>query len=228
MTRPLIVEGLITLYQLDTARLGGPVHYFGSAEDISSQIIWGGNEYIGLPMEATGFEMTSKGALPQPSITIANLYGAGNTLLDTYNGLIGAEVTRILTLRRFLDDGATPDPNAFITRDKFVVSQKTSHNAVAIVFKLASRMDHEGTQLPRRLLMRDLCTHTYRIWVVETQSFDYSHASCPYTGPNNFDTNDGGTTHDRDQCSRTINGCGARFAPGVLPGRFFPGVGKVR
>ena len=97
-------------------------------------------------------------------------------MLDSYNGLVGADLVRILTLRRFLDDGDTPDPLAFITRDKFVVAQKTSHNAVAIAFKLAPRMDVEGTQLPRRQILRDVCSHVYRIWNAATGAFDYSRA----------------------------------------------------
>ena len=190
--------------------------------------MWGGQPYVPLPMEASGFEMTTRGAFPQPNITISNLYGAGNLLLDSYRGLVGADLVRILTLRRFLDDGASPDPNAYITRDKFVVAQKTSHNAVAIVFKLATRMDQEGTQLPRRQILRDVCTHVYRVWDPATLAFDYSRVSCPYTGPAP------GTRPTRRPMRRTIS-ARARWpaarcasAAGVLPARFFPGVGKVK
>ena len=157
----LVTEGLITLYQLDTTRIkpgDGQIYYFASATDADTSIFWGGQEYAPLPMEATGFEMTTRGAIPQPNVTISNLFGAGNLLLDTYNGLIGATLIRILTLRRFLDDGATPDSGAYISRDVFVVAQKTSHNAMIIVFKLAARIDQEGTQLPRRQILGTLHT----------------------------------------------------------------------
>lgn len=224
----LVTTGLLTLYQLDTTRLGGPIFYFCSAEDFEHDITWGGQLYSPLPMEAQGFELTTRGAFPQPNVTISNLYGAGNLLLDEYNGLVGADLVRILTLRRFLDDGDTPDPLAFITRDKFVVAQKTSHTAVAIAFKLATRMDVEGTQLPRRQLLRDVCSHTYRFWNSTTGAFDYSLASCPYTGDPSFDVTDAPTDPQHDQCSRTYNGCTRRFGNGVLPARFFPGVGKVK
>jgi lambda family phage minor tail protein L len=149
----LVTQGLITLYQLDTTRQGGPVFYFTSATDFDTDIFWGGQLYSPVPMKAEGFELTTKGAPPTPTATISNLYGAGNLLLDAYLGLIGSDFIRILTLRRFLDDGATPDPNAMITREKFVVAQKTSHNAIEIVFRLATRMDQEGTRLPRRQIL---------------------------------------------------------------------------
>jgi lambda family phage minor tail protein L len=224
----LVTEGLITLYWLDTTQLGGQMFYFTSATDADTDIYWGGQLYSPLPMQADGFEMTTKGAFPQPNISISNIFGAGNLLLDSYRGLIGADLYRILTLRRFLDDGATPNYMAYISLDRFVVAQKTSHNATTIVFKLATRMDQEGTQLPRRQILRDVCSHVYRVWN-PAGFFDYTHATCPYTGGAYFDVNDRGTGAQNDQCSRTFNGCTLRFGRfGVLPARFFPGVGKVK
>lgn len=227
----LNVDGLITLYQLDTTRQGGPVFHFTSATDFDTDIYWGGQLYSPVPMKAEGFEMTTKGAPPTPTVTVSNLYGAGNLLLDAYLGLIGSDFTRILTLRRFLDDGATPDANAMITRDKFVVAQKTSHTAIEIVFRLATRMDQEGTKLPRRQILRDVCTHTYRYWDNAINDFNYSKASCPYTGGMFYDVNDNYVGFDMrsDMCSRTMAGCLLRFPGGQpLPARFFPGVGKVK
>jgi lambda family phage minor tail protein L len=224
----LVTPGLITLWQLDTTRLGGQWFFFASASDFTHDVIWGGDFYSPLPMDAQGFEMTTRGAFPTPTVTISNIYGAGNLLLDTYRGLVGADLIRILTLRRFLDDGETPDPQAYITRDKFVVAQKTSHTAVAIAFKLATRMDVEGTQLPRRQILRDVCSHVYRSWNADSKSFDYRIASCPYTGGAFFDVYDKPSDAAHDQCSRTFTGCTLRFGNGVLPARLFPGVGKVQ
>ena len=225
----LSVDGVITLYQLDTTRQGGPVFYFTSATDFTTDIYWGGQLYSPVPMRASGFEMTTKGAPPTPNVTISNLYGAGNLLLDSYLGLIGSDFIRILTLRRFLDDGATPDPHAMITREKFVVAQKTSHTAIEIVFRLATRMDQEGTKLPRRQILRDVCTHTYRYWDANIGALNYAKATCPYSGPGFWTPDDVATSPLLDQCSRTMTGCTLRFPGGQpLPARFFPGVGKVK
>lgn len=224
----LETEGLITLYALDTTMFpGGQIFYFTSATDADTDIKWDGLDFAPLPMEASGFEMTTKGAFPQPNVSISNIFGAGNLLLASYRGLVGAKLTRVLTLRRFLDDGATPIPGAYISREVFVVAQKTSHNASTITFKLATQMDQEGTQLPRRQILRDVCSHTYRIW--RGSGFDYSQASCPYSGNPAFDINNRPTDWPHDQCSRNLDGCNLRFpfhAP--LPARFFPGVGKVK
>lgn len=230
MTDQLVTQGLITLYQLDTTPLGGQWFYFTSAEDADTQIVWGGQQYSPLPMKAEGFEMTSKGAIPTPTVTISNIFGAASTLLLEYKGLLGAKLIRILTLRRFLDDGSTPDTGAMITRDVFVVAQKTSHTAVNVSFKLASAMDQQGVQLPRRLILRDLCSHVYRTWRPEIGAFDYSKATCPYSGPTNWDVNDNvNVAPPYDQCSRTMIGCMNRFPGGQpLPARFFPAVGRIR
>jgi len=224
---PQVVEGLITLWQLDTTRLGGPVFYFTSAETFDRAIVWGGQPYTALPMDAQGFEINTSGTLPQPTITFSNLYGAANLLLDSYKGLVGADLTRILTLERFLDDGSTPDVNAYITRDVFTVAQKSTHNAVAVTFKLAARMDQEGTQLPKRQILRDVCGRIYRIWDVD--HFDYSKADCPYAGSALFDRNDAPTAiSSADACSHTLTGCQRRFGAAPLPAYFFPGVGRIK
>lgn len=232
MTQPVLgltAEGEISLYALDTTMLGGQVFYFASAEDFTHSVTWGGQYYTPLPMEVSGFEYTTKGTIPQPMVTLSNLYGAGNTLLREYNGLIGATLTRTLTLARFLDGGATPDPNAYISRDTYVVAQKTSHTALAIIFKLASKMDQEGSQIPRRKILRDICSHTYRVWNAGTNSFDYANASCPYSEAAMFTSQDVSTTLPaKDQCSRMNSGCVARYGTLPLPARFFPGVGRVK
>lgn len=229
MSDKLVTEGLITLFQLDTAFMGGPIHYFTSASDFDTVIVWGGEQYFPMPIDAQGFEMTSKGALPNPSISLSNLYGAGNSLLESYNGLVGAQVTRLLTLRRFLDDGTTPDPNAYISRDVFVVAQKMSHDAGQITFKLASRMDQEGAQIPRRQILRDVCQHSYRFWDANIGGFNYSKATCPYTATGFWTPLDQATDPLHDQCSRSMQGCTLRFGRwAALPARFFPGVGKVK
>src|SRR5262249_38488719 len=126
------------------------------------------------------------------------------------------------------DDGQTPDSNAYLMRDVFTVAQKTSHNAVTIIFKLSSRIDQQGSMIPRRQILRDVCGHTYRFWNEATGALDYSKASCPYTGRAPFDVNDLPTDSMHDQCSHTLAGCTLRFGSAPLPARLFPGVGKVR
>jgi lambda family phage minor tail protein L len=226
---PFVVNGKITLFQLDTTELGGDVLYFTSAADFEEDIFWGGERYVAIPMDAVGFEYNTTGTIPQPTVTISNLFGAANNLLGAYRGLIGAQLVRIVTLTKYLDNGETPDPTAYISSDTFVIAQKMSQNAAAIAFKLASKIDQEGIKIPKRLILRDVCSRTYRVWDEEGQAFNYSKATCPYSGSLYYNENDQPVVDPAsDVCSRTMTGCVDRFGSLPLPGYFFPGVGKVK
>jgi lambda family phage minor tail protein L len=223
----MITQGVVSLYDLDTRPAGGPVLHFCSIADFDTPIRRGGVTYQPIPMEATGFEWRGAGALPQPVLVVSNVFGAMNLLFAEFGELLGCGLTRIRTLERWLDDGSSPDPEAEIGRDIFVIAQKQSHTAVAVAFKLAWRIDQEGTLLPRRVVLRDVCTHVYRRWT--GTAFDYSLASCPYTGAAMFDTDDQPTSNGaQDQCSRRMTGCRARFGKLALPTRAYPAVGRVR
>ena len=63
--------------------------------------------YSAVPIEADGFEVTTKGTLPRPSMKIANADGAITALLNAYNPL-RAEVRRIRTCKKFLDSANFP------------------------------------------------------------------------------------------------------------------------
>jgi lambda family phage minor tail protein L len=222
-----VTEGVSSLYDIDLYMVGGPLLHFCSLADYQRTISRGGVTYTPIPMEAQGFEYRGTGALPQPTVIISNLYGAMNVLFANYGELLGVPITRIRILARWLDDGATPDPTAELGRDTFVIAQKTSHTAMAVTFKLAWRMDQEGTVLPRRLVLRDICTHIYRRWT--GSAFDYALATCPYTGAAMFDTANAPTSDgSQDQCSRRLSGCKLRFPGQALPTRAFPAVGRIR
>jgi lambda family phage minor tail protein L len=82
-------------------------------------------------------------------------------------------------------------------------------------------------QLPRRQVLRDTCLHTYRVW--NGTAFDYSRATCPYTGSATFAADDTVSDNAHDRCSRLVSGCKERFGEtAVLPTRAFPGVARYR
>ena len=62
------------------------------------------DRYTRMPIEATGFDFTSK-KLPRPRLSISNILGTFTTLILTLpQGLEGAKVTRIRTLSRYIDN----------------------------------------------------------------------------------------------------------------------------
>ena len=89
----------------------------GTKLDTNVDIVWRGNTYQKFPVEASGFEFSSKGQIPRPIFKIANLVGLTHdsqvlTVSDlmiivnqttNQNDLIGAKFTRIRTLARSLD-----------------------------------------------------------------------------------------------------------------------------
>ncbi len=224
------VDGVVHLFVIDLTPLalaGMDTHfYFCSVDNFTNNIFYGGQEYRAIPMEAQGFEKRTNGAAPQPTLAISNVFGAVDTILREYGDPTGCEVTRIRTLRRYLDDGEAPDGTAMLALDKYVLAQKVAHNGITAVWRLSTRTDQEGTAIPRRLMLRDTCLHTYRRW--DGEGFDYSRATCPYTDNVYFDVNDNPTTAENDQCSRSLTGCFLRFGSLPLPTRAFPALGRQR
>jgi lambda family phage minor tail protein L len=108
----------------------------------------------------------------------------------------------------------------------FFVNQKTSHTPEYLEFELASSLDVEGVKLPRRQMIRDFCPWVYRYFT--GGSFDYTQATCPYTGTKYFTETDIETSDPAfDQCSYTLTGCRSRFGESAeLPFGGFPGAGR--
>ncbi|MFO0005374.1 MAG: hypothetical protein ACK559_30030, partial [bacterium] len=60
-----------------------------------ADVIYDGNTYVALPLQASGFELNTSGQLERPSITFANVGLAITGLTNTYDDLVGATVQRI-------------------------------------------------------------------------------------------------------------------------------------
>ena len=103
------VDKIIELFQLElnTTMHGiSQTHYFhnGVSTNNDVNIIFNNIEYVRMPIEASGFEYNGK-QLPRPTLKISNILGTITTILLTLpQGLEGAKVTRIRTLRQFIDN----------------------------------------------------------------------------------------------------------------------------
>ena len=112
-------SAIIELFQLQLTEAVNGVdqtyYYHAGTNELIANIQFDGIEYAAYPIEVDGFEMTTKGALPRPSMRIANANNAISALLVLYNPL-QAKVTRIRTCKKFLDaanfsgGNATADP----------------------------------------------------------------------------------------------------------------------
>jgi lambda family phage minor tail protein L len=228
---------IVYLYIIDFNPVGQNVKlYFTPSDSAGGNIVFGGQTYLALPIEMGGFEKSSEAGPPEPTLTIANVNKGGNSLLTTYNDLLGAKITRILTFTNFLDflaDGVTVNPTAdataMIMPEIWFIEQKVTNTPIIISWRLKSVLDLNGKMIPARLILKSVCSRIYRVWDSVNSVFSYSlNNACPYSGAAKF-TRQGVTTTDPtlDFCSKDVPGCAARFGSATLPGWFFPGVTRL-
>lgn len=222
---------LIELFQLDCTMFGDQIYYLVSGDfgSTAHQVTFGGIKYYPHPIKADGFELAGQGTLPKPNFVVANVGNIFTSMVLANRGLIGAELTRIRTFSKFLDNGADPDPTATLASDVYRLTRKVKHTRKEIQWELSAAMDQAGSELPGRIVARDYCDHVYRSWNTAAGAFDYSGCTCPYVGGSYFDEYDNPTTADKDVCGKRLSSCKLRFgATAELPFRGFPGVATVK
>lgn len=207
----------------------GPTYYFVN-HAIEGGVTFDGQVYSPFPIESSGWSKSKDGALPRPKISVSNISGFFSALCLQYDDLVGVEVTRIVTFKRFLDGESDADPTQMFWPDVYVIARKTAHDNKMISWELTAKMDLEGRTLPGRLMLQGVCLHRYRRWNALTSSFDYSNATCPYTGGAYFRRNGTPTgSPAEDACSKLVSGCVDRFTvANDLPFWGFPGIDRTQ
>ena len=225
----LAPSAIIELFEL---RLDNSLHgstnitrwHNGCNEGITGGITWDGNLYSSFAIQAEGFEQTSTGSLPRPTLTVANTDGLITALIldvnavTAYNDLTGAEVRRIRTLKKFLDGESAADPNAQWPMEIWYIDRKETENREVVRFELASKFDLAGQYVPKRQVIANVC------------QWEYRSSECSYTGSSYFDEDDKPTgSLASDRCGKKVSSCKLRFGQNSeLPFGSFPSAGKVR
>ena len=169
--------------------------------------------YNPMPYKATGFTYQTQGVPPSPSLTISNVGLEITSLINEWNDLVGARLTRRRVLARHLDDGADPDPNAHWPDESWFVQQKESENKLLVQFKLSTAFDLDGVLLPRRRALRYTCPWIYR------------SENCSYAGTDFFNADDEVVAAEADDvCGKRLRSCQLRFPNADLPFGGFPGL----
>lgn len=214
---------LVEMYQLDVGTESYRFH--SGVNSLNGDVVWRGDTYFRFPIEADGFEWKSSGTLPRPKLKVANITGLVGALVRQSNDLVGCRFVRRRTMAKYLDainfpGGVNPsaDPVSALPDEIFSIDRKSGENAVVIEFELAAAMDVQGTRLPRRQIVQNVCTSKYR------------SAECGYTGP--MVDIEGNPTTDpmKDVCSKRLtDGCKARWGAMMqLPYGGFPAAGLLR
>ena len=148
-----------------------------SGSPILRSIIWRGKQYYPMAIESSGFEVTSNQRLPRPKIRVSNIYYSVSMILNDYNNLKDSKVIRTKVFLKFIDNEnfapapgetigqnpfGTPDPNAIISRDEYIVSQKTAENKNFVEFELNSPLDLENADTLKRIIVGRYCSWKYR------------------------------------------------------------------
>jgi len=221
----LEVDPIVSLYEIDASNQDAGIYHFCSMSKENQIVVFGGISYVPIALETEGWEKSSQGSLPTPTVRISNVTKALSSLVIAYNDLLGANFTRIRTLRKFLDGESGQNPNAYLIKDVYQIEKKNELSKNMIEWQLSASIDQQGKMLPGRQYLKDACTHIYRYY--KDGAFDYSRASCPYSGDNYFTQTGNVTTSPvQDKCGKKLSDCRLRFGEkGKQPFRGFPGTG---
>ena len=208
-------DALIELFELDLSTLGiNTIYRFTSEIETNGQSVsFRGQKYDALPIEASGFEYTSKAPFPRPNIKVSNITGGISALLVLYQDLTGAKMVRRRTLIKYLDghpNGTLPEE---LHPDIYFIERKTEENELYVNFELVSGIEMAGLQIPARRVTRR-CTWKYR------------GVECAYTSQAYFNEFDQPVSDPRlDKCGHRLSSCKVRFgANNELPFGGFPTV----
>lgn len=221
---------IIELFVLDLEPIGvATTYYFTPTNMPGYTVIFDGNRYAYAPVSISGIERSVSGDPPNPKVLLPNVTKFTSALVTQHQDLVGAQVTRMRTFQDFLDGEPLADPSAVLSRDIYTVEQKLNLTNVMGEFSLRPLYALDGKYLPGRTCLKEVCTHRYRIANADG-TFDYSKATCPFTGTNYF-LRDGTPTTDArlDACGKALNNCSDRFGEHAeLPFRGFPGMSRLR
>lgn len=194
----------------------------------SGKVRFNGVSYDPVPIEIQGSAMRGTGQLPRPRVTAPDSEdpSIGITgLMDIYGDLLGCKVTRKRVFRSALDDQAEADPSDFFGPEVWYVDRVAEHVPGShATFELVAALDLQGLMLPRRQVIAQTCTATYRWW----NGKEFVYGSCPYTGGDFFKEDGTDADNTTDACGKRIADCTKRFPSGVLPFWGFPGILRVK
>lgn len=177
-------DTIVELYELDLTPLGvtgTQKYYFTNGVDPNEtrKLRWRGDDkesgfsivdYEPLPIVATGFEKATKGQIPTPELTVSNVFGTLSEAIEDLDDLIGAKLIRRRTFFKHLTNQSDTNYSESFPNDVFYIERKINENNLLVTFALASPLDLEGLQLPKRIVTQNYC-----VW-------EYRGTECGYTG----------------------------------------------
>ena len=130
-------SAIIELYELYFNVTEQPFRFHAGTNNLTKDITWNGNTYYSSAIEVEGFEANIVGRLPRPKVTIANTNYIISSILRDYSDFRNGKFVRVKLFLKHLDASnfddnenpfGTPDPLAYISKEKYLVSQKIIEN----------------------------------------------------------------------------------------------------
>jgi lambda family phage minor tail protein L len=175
-------SAIVEMFDIDLYPVTGNVNdifYFTNMlKPDETKIQWKGKTYEPLPLISSGYEKNTTGQIAQPTLTVSNILGTFTEVVNSYDDLVGAKVTRRRTFAKYLDGEPEADTLQEFPIDIFYIERKTDEDILSITWQLSSAMDLEGLQIPRRVITQNHCLWKYR------------SSECGYTGAPVFNVND--------------------------------------
>lgn len=216
---------IIDLYDVDLSKIVGNKTVFrfhNGLNELRRPITWQGNIYEPYPIKVEGFERSGQGVSNRPTMSVSNAMGFVTGLIQNYDGMLGAIVTRHEVLVKCLDTVNFEDGNKYADPScerisNYVIEQIKQQNSMMVTFELALPCESDGALIPARVIIANTCGWIYR------------SSECGYTGGPVADEFDNPTNDiTKDKCSRCVTGCKLRNGQhGILPYGGFPTAAKL-
>jgi lambda family phage minor tail protein L len=164
-------SAIIELYELYFSIDEQPFRFHAGTNNLKKDIVWNGNSYFASAIEVEGFESNMMGRLPRPKVSIANTDFTISSILRDYSDFRNSKFIRIKLFLKHLDTEnfddnenpfGTPDPLAYISKEKYLISQKIIENKQLVQFELITPFDLQSLETATRAIYGRYCYWQYR------------------------------------------------------------------
>lgn len=177
--RGISVGTLMEFFLLDASSIlsiytgsPGPIYAFHNSNTQGTDpIAFQSVNYQAFPLNTDGFELTMKGQAARPKMTFSNIGAIGSAILREFSDLVGAIVTRKLTLFEYLDAQPGHDATQEMQPMVFAIDNKNAENKQVVTLELTTSMDVAGAMVPGGTVTANACPWQFR-----------SGVGCDYAG----------------------------------------------
>lgn len=172
LQKQAIDSGVVHLYELEVTP-GNFFRFTNQVDDDTSELqmrlhgeTTGAANYVPMPVKTDGFEASNDGAIPRPTVVLANITGRLKQAIGNfdYDSILGLRFIRRTTLEKYLySSGYTANgaPVEF-PRQVFYIDRIKSRTKLAVELELVSPFDIENVRIPARVVYSDRCSFEYQ------------------------------------------------------------------